>query len=492
MSKSSDEADSLSTIAVVLLDASRRGVAAAPDAASFDACVRDAGPRVQWHHVVWNDRRETGDPGESGESGEQRELISLTGCHHHHHLPGVMTRADVVKLVCRWGLTKRFSLLVLLDRTWPNAGELAVEMVQCWRHERFDLGVLESKNTRIPRDTPLMRLARHLVGHANFDPRHRLGALSASLLRRVPFETVSSTHRCELELMLQAAHVNARTVRFDVGEEACRDLHGRHALRSSLRYRLHQWGMCCSTKYRDLTPSRYRDKTRVSYSSHQMALAEVSRRRPRCVLDIGCGPGFVAQQCRAMGMEVTAIDQFEVSDAKLEPFFRCDLQKDELPVNPWDFDLILLLDVIEHLEDPEFFLSKMRHDDRPALRRAGGDAEGPVLVLTTPNVAFLPVRMNLLMGRFPYAERGILDITHKRLFTRSTLRTMLRDCGYEVLRMQPVPAPFEAVMPGAKGRTMGWLCHMMAKVWPGGMAFQWLVVCRPMPGMGAMSSGGGD
>jgi hypothetical protein len=91
--------------------------------------------------------------------------------------------------------------------------------------------------------------------------------------------------------------------------------------------------------------------------------------------------------------------------------------------------------------------------------------------------------LNLLLGRFSYAERGILDITHKRLFTKSTLLQTLRDCGSRIERYRPVPAPFEAVMSGSTGRVLGWLSNVLAKAWPAMFSFQSLVVCRPLPGV---------
>ena len=104
-------------------------------------------------------------------------------------------------------------------------------------------------------------------------------------------------------------------------------------------------------------------------------------------------------------------------------FHKLNFDQQSLPVDAFDYDLILLLDVIEHLADPEQFLIDLRNRSQAteAVRRP------PHVVISTPNIAFVAIRMNLLAGRFSYAERGILDITHKRLFTRSSLRRMLRE-----------------------------------------------------------------
>ena len=88
-----------------------------------------------------------------------------------------------------------------------------------------------------------------------------------------------------------------------------------------------------------------------------------------------------------------------------------------------DFDYVLLLDVIEHLKEPEKFLDGLRH----AARSLRGE---PRFIVTTGNVAFGIVRLQLLLGNFNYGKRGILDLTHTRLYTFRTLRLLFEQCGF--------------------------------------------------------------
>jgi hypothetical protein len=142
-----------------------------------------------------------------------------------------------------------------------------------------------------------------------------------------------------------------------------------------------------------------------------------------------------------------------------------------------DFNAVIMLDVIEHLANPEEFLLALRNEDSQAA------SQSPVLILSTPNVAFAAVRLNLLLGRFSYAERGILDITHKRLFTRRSLLRLMEDCGYDTTKLHAVGVPFEAVVAGRTGRFLGAIANCFAKLWPSMFAFQFLVECRPRPGV---------
>ena len=54
----------------------------------------------------------------------------------------------------------------------------------------------------------------------------------------------------------------------------------------------------------------------------------------------------------------------------------------------------------------------------------------------------------LFLGQFNYNKRGILDLTHTRFFTFPSLRKLLQECGYEVLREEGVPAPFPLALGG--------------------------------------------
>ena len=252
-----------------------------------------------------------------------------------------------------------------------------------------------------------------------------------------------------------------------------------NVLRSTVRYLLHQTGMCCSLAYRNLSPLRYRSKTTHGYSSHAAAIRIVRELGVGEVLDLGCGPGYVARALEQSGIRVTGVDAHEPLPGMMSRFSRANLETEPVPYDIFEFGAVLLLDVIEHLAEPEQFLIGLRHASHalPTVRPS------PSFVITTPNVAFAAVRLNLLLGRFPYAERGILDLTHKRLFTRATFRNAVTEAGYTVERCEPIGVPFEAVIEGGFGRLLGGISQAFARLWPTMFAFQFLVVARPRPGV---------
>lgn len=211
------------------------------------------------------------------------------------------------------------------------------------------------------------------------------------------------------------------------------------------------------------------------HSSHSVILARLGDGRGRRALDVGAADGFLSERLTARGFSVTALERDPELAARCRG--RCkevvvaDLEAAP-PLLSGPFDAIVYGDVLEHLSDPRAVLVAL---DRHL-------APGGIVVVSVPNVAHLWVRLSLLLGRFDYAERGILDRTHLRFFTRRTLRALLREAGLRVEELATTPVPLPLVVPPRwHGR---WLdgVHALsagaARGWPGGLAYQFVAVCR--------------
>ena len=96
--------------------------------------------------------------------------------------------------------------------------------------------------------------------------------------------------------------------------------------------------------------------------------------------------------------------------------------------------LCFCFDVIEHIGAPEKFLDELR--ERLSLN------PNAQLILSTGNVAFFVTRLMLLLGSFNYGKRGILDLTHTRLFTFASLARTLEQSGFAIDETKAIPAPF--------------------------------------------------
>jgi hypothetical protein len=84
------------------------------------------------------------------------------------------------------------------------------------------------------------------------------------------------------------------------------------------------------------------------------------------------------------------------------------------------FNVIVAADVLEHLRDPWSLLERAHQIIDPSGH----------LVLSIPNVAHAAILAGLLNGHFDYQEKGLLDRTHLRFFTRSGIEHMLLSTGW--------------------------------------------------------------
>jgi len=221
-----------------------------------------------------------------------------------------------------------------------------------------------------------------------------------------------------------------------------------------------------------VSPYRLKDDP---HSSHSVILSRLGEGRGRKALDVGAADGFLAERLTAQGWSVTALERDPELAARARG--RCkevvvaDLESAP-PLLHGPFEAIVYGDVLEHLSDPGAALRALDQTLAP---------EGTVIV-SVPNVAHLWVRLSLLAGRFDYADRGILDRTHLRFFTRRTLLDLLRSAGLSVVELAVTPVPLPLVVsPRWHGR---WLSRVhalsagAARGWPGGLAYQFVAVCR--------------
>jgi len=217
---------------------------------------------------------------------------------------------------------------------------------------------------------------------------------------------------------------------------------------------------------------------RTPYSSHYYARRLVGSNRD--VLDIGCGEGFFAAELKKAGNRVVGVDALPAASEShaLEQYLSADLN--DAPgvlrqLNGRRFDRVLLLDVLEHLVNPEQLLAEAKSAVNP----------NGCLVVSLPNVAHFAVRFALLFGRFNYAERGITDRTHLRFYTRKTARRMLEDAGYEILETRATVTPAELVTGLAPAnafiRTLNAVQAALAWLLPGLMGYQFVFLARPAP-----------
>ena len=176
-------------------------------------------------------------------------------------------------------------------------------------------------------------------------------------------------------------------------------------------------------------------KKRASYYEHpRRELLPFIPFRSRSVLDIGCGAGALLNVLKTerkvqevAGVEIIP-EAYEKAKEVLDHAFLGNIEDLELPFEEGHFDCIICADVLEHLVEPEKALRKLAHLLSP---------EG-VLVISVPNAGFYEVLLMLSSGGWGYQEAGILDYTHLRWFTRSSLKEFVAAAGLEAAEIQPL------------------------------------------------------
>ena len=148
---------------------------------------------------------------------------------------------------------------------------------------------------------------------------------------------------------------------------------------------------------------------------------------PHRALDVGCGAGLTLKWLKSFSPNTETVG-LEVNSALGEELSRnVDVAVIKSAEDDWDdlgtFDLIMCLDVLEHLTRPEEVLRRL----------VGMLREGGSVIVSLPNVSHYSVLLPLLLKRqFTYQDSGILDRTHMRLFVESTAVALLNDAGLVV------------------------------------------------------------
>lgn len=154
------------------------------------------------------------------------------------------------------------------------------------------------------------------------------------------------------------------------------------------------------------------------------------------VLDLGCASGRLGEALKARG-HASLVDGIELSEPaavearrRLDHVWVADLSNLDWTHTRSDYDVIIAADVLEHLTDPWETLRALRQLLAPKGK----------IIASVPNVRYWKLIWDLLFrGEFRYVDAGILDRTHLRFFTRSSLGRLFTDSGYLVEYLAPKP-----------------------------------------------------
>jgi 2-polyprenyl-3-methyl-5-hydroxy-6-metoxy-1,4-benzoquinol methylase len=193
----------------------------------------------------------------------------------------------------------------------------------------------------------------------------------------------------------------------------------------------------------DIRDSVFRDTRTFYRTSPPESVAEgvmgfVRRQAGPEVLDLGCGTGLYCLELARLGHTVQGVDvNPEYVEIARRRGIQATLVRSTLPFPDRAFDTVIVLEVLEHLEEPRALLSE-----------AARVARGKVL-FTTPNCG----------DTGALREQGLLfehfaDMDHRNFFTADSLTTLLEPFFRNVTVRQGDPLnPFALARSGLLRRS---------------------------------------
>jgi 2-polyprenyl-3-methyl-5-hydroxy-6-metoxy-1,4-benzoquinol methylase len=305
-------------------------------------------------------------------------------------------------------------------------------------------------------------------------------AYRTDALDDISFETNSDGFDFDTEIILQLHEAGKTIAEVPIptyyGGEICRVNGMRYAkdvTADVMRYRLHKMGfgsgdMAFASEGYDLklSPS----------SSHGHLISWLSNRSPSRILDVGCADGRFGEALRLSGHTVIGVDAIKhdgVED-RLDGFFEANIEHGLPSDIGHDYDVVIAADVLEHTANPGAVLSQL------------GTVLGPrgVVLVSVPNFAHWYPRMRVLLGRFDYDRRGILDAGHLRFFTRSSFERLVVQSGLRVRQRATTGLPVEVAerggeVPASAERAIARMDRVGVALWPTLFGYQFLFELEP-------------
>jgi 2-polyprenyl-3-methyl-5-hydroxy-6-metoxy-1,4-benzoquinol methylase len=300
---------------------------------------------------------------------------------------------------------------------------------------------------------------------------------SCRALQQIPFEKNTHDFHFDTQIIIQLHAAGLRIIERPIptyyGDEICHVngmKYAKDVVQAVVQYQLHEIGVRHHPEY-EVTPAYTLKQSPLSSHSQLLGLVGPS---PRRVLDVGCGQGELAYALKQRGHTVTGID-FRTPRFSLDEFIEADLSDGVLPLAPGrTFDTILLADVLEHMADP----SKLLREAKSRL------APGGNLLVSLPNAVHWSVRLQVASGRFDYTNKGILDRSHLRFFTKASAERLFAESGLATISHRITPVPWEKVVPKVFGdlaqNTIEKADHFLARLRPNAFAYQHLFELAPL------------
>ena len=325
----------------------------------------------------------------------------------------------------------------------------------------------------------LTRTQNYLLGASLTEFHSGYRVYSVAALKSVPFAYNTNDYHFDTEVVIQFMLKGLRISEVRIPAYSSHEISLRNGikyawrvLKTTMTSCLNRMGIFFDKKY-DVSDDAMWYSLKLGYtSSHSIVLNEITPGSK--VLDIGCGSGQLAEKLKERGCHVHGLDWLDLEEpSNFDLYTRLDLNRHDVDLPKEEYDYILLLDVIEHLLRPEKLLEDLREQVK---------GKKPFIIITVPNVAFFLVSLRLLFGHFQYGKQGVLDLTHRRLYTFKSIKNSLVQSGYKIKGIRGIPAPYpKALGYNLTSRLLVALNSFLMTFSRSFFSYQVLVMAKPLP-----------
>ena len=159
------------------------------------------------------------------------------------------------------------------------------------------------------------------------------------------------------------------------------------------------------------------------------------------VLEIGCAGGATGKYLKErlsvqyyVGIDISP-EAADIAKKHLDKIIVANIEETDLAseygLKRGEFDLLLSLDVLEHLYNPWDALADLSSYVKP----------GGYVVASLPNIQNITIVQDLIKGIWQYQDAGILDATHLRFFTLDEAKKMFSGAGLAIKSIEHVLNP---------------------------------------------------
>jgi len=303
-------------------------------------------------------------------------------------------------------------------------------------------------------------------------------AYSVKALAALPFVGNSDGFDFDTEIILQLHAAAMRIVEVPIptfyGDEICHVnglAYARDVAIDTVRHRFGRSGFGVGRLGRVTEPYTLKPSP---FSAQSRILQLMQHRPPQRILDAHCGEGNLAAALTVWGHSVTGIDGERTDGVEqlMHRFVQGSADEGALDDVDDDFDVIVADDLVEQVRDPQRLLADLVQHLAP----------GGTLIVTVPNIGHWYARGRVTLGLFDYDQRGILDRSHLRFFTRRSFRRQVERAGLEVAGFRHTGLPLDALGIGRARwvrATIGRLDRFLVRMWPTMFAYQFVYELRP-------------